>query len=225
MADLRLRDRDAIVTKEGLIFRVFGYSHPAKSFICDVEYASERIFTSSNPKAPRNGAQNVWYKFYEDEGWRFLKKTFPQYLLFNPMLQRQIVGVDRQDVLEVGKPEEKLRAIMSTVAKDDLLRAAQEVVGTVTKHSGLKLENFGVFGSLLHDFYHPKYSDIDLTVYGKENALKLSKVLNEVYQSTSSLTNEFASEESVRAKDWRFRNFSRRRILAASTQKIDVRGV
>ena len=28
MATLALRDRDAIQTEEGLIFRVFGYSHP-----------------------------------------------------------------------------------------------------------------------------------------------------------------------------------------------------
>jgi predicted nucleotidyltransferase len=205
LADLRLRDRDAIVTKEGLVFRVFGYSHPANSFICDVEYASERIFTSSNRKAPRNGAQNVWYKFYEDEGWRFLKKTFPQYLLFNSMLQRQVVGVDRQDVFEVRKPEEKLRAIMSTAAKDDLLKATREVVGTATKHSGLKPENFGVFGSLLHDFYHPKYSDIDLTVYGKDNALKLSRI--------------------GQSQGLAFSELQPQRILAASTQKIDVRGV
>ena len=30
MATLDLRDRDAIQTEEGLIFRVFGYSHPQR---------------------------------------------------------------------------------------------------------------------------------------------------------------------------------------------------
>jgi predicted nucleotidyltransferase len=44
MADLKLRDRDAIQTAEGIIFRVFGYNHPQTSYICDAEYANSKIF-------------------------------------------------------------------------------------------------------------------------------------------------------------------------------------
>ncbi|MEM1550917.1 MAG: hypothetical protein QXX56_04210 [Candidatus Bathyarchaeia archaeon] len=51
MAHIRLRDRDAIITPEGLIFRVLGYSHPSNGYICDVEYAPSEIYRSSNPKA------------------------------------------------------------------------------------------------------------------------------------------------------------------------------
>ena len=43
MATLKLRDRDAIQTAEGLIFRVFGYSHPKDAYICDAEYASSKF--------------------------------------------------------------------------------------------------------------------------------------------------------------------------------------
>jgi len=47
LANYRLRDRDAIISKEGLIFRVFGYNHPEKALICDAEYASaDKILTS-----------------------------------------------------------------------------------------------------------------------------------------------------------------------------------
>jgi predicted nucleotidyltransferase len=60
----KLRDRDAIVTKEGLIFHVFGYSHPFNMHICDVEYAPAEIFKSNNPKALRSLANRVFYKFY-----------------------------------------------------------------------------------------------------------------------------------------------------------------
>jgi predicted nucleotidyltransferase len=220
LAALRLRDRDAILTEEELIFRVFGYSHPPRFFICDLEYGSERVFKSNNPKAPRNAERDVWYKFYEDEGWRFLKKNFPQYLMLNPVIQREVVGVDERDVFIVRKPEEKLRTIMSTAAKDDLLKAVQEVVDTMTERSSLKLHNFGVFGSLLHDFYHPRLSDIDLTVYGKSNVLKLSETLEEEFQSKSFLTNEFESEDSVRAKDWRFRNFTRKEYWQHQRRKL-----
>jgi len=50
--NLALRDRDAIETAEGLIFRVFGYSHPSNAYICDAEYASAKIFQSKDPRAP-----------------------------------------------------------------------------------------------------------------------------------------------------------------------------
>jgi len=63
----QLRDRDGIVTREGLIFRVFGYSHPPNAYICDAEYASANIFSSKVPRAPRDGSISpLFYKFYDD---------------------------------------------------------------------------------------------------------------------------------------------------------------
>lgn len=76
MATLKLRDRDAIITKEGLVFRVLGYSHPPNAYICDAEYAPAEIFKSDNPKAFRNKRQHVFYKFYEDEGWEEISNTY-----------------------------------------------------------------------------------------------------------------------------------------------------
>ena len=39
---LKLRDRDAILTRDDLIFRVYGYIHPSGAYICDPEYASPK---------------------------------------------------------------------------------------------------------------------------------------------------------------------------------------
>ncbi|MEM3627503.1 MAG: hypothetical protein QXZ25_05705, partial [Candidatus Bathyarchaeia archaeon] len=97
MARLRLRDRDAIVTHEGLIFRVFGYTHPPDAFICDLEYAPAGLFRSKNPKALRCGG---FCKFYEDEAWRFIQEKFPQYLIPHEPLGRQVMGVRHGDVAE-----------------------------------------------------------------------------------------------------------------------------
>jgi predicted nucleotidyltransferase len=59
MANVKLRDRDGIVTAEGVIFRVMGYSHPRNAYICDTEYASADIFQSKDPRALRNGAREA----------------------------------------------------------------------------------------------------------------------------------------------------------------------
>ena len=90
---LKLRDRDAIETSEGLIFRVFGYSHPPDAYICDAEYASANIFKSTDPRAPRTGRNQLYYKFYNDEGMKLVAKKYPQYLIFHEMLGLKLVGV------------------------------------------------------------------------------------------------------------------------------------
>lgn len=221
MATLKLRDRDAIITREGLIFRVFGYSHPAKSYICDVEYAPSNIFRSKNPKALRRQDQNIFYKFYADEGWKLIERRLPQYLIFHDMLQTNVVGVDHEDVLEVRKPEEMPRKRIGEAAKDDLLTAMQSVLDLVMNSTGLGLEDFGVFGSLLHGFYHPKLSDIDLIVYGRRKVAKLRDVLKELYETGSSqLRNEFENEQSIEGKDWRFENINPKEYLWHQRRKL-----
>ena len=89
----QLRDRDGIVTREGLIFRVFGYSHPPDAYICDAEYASAEIFTSKDPRAPRDGSgSSMFYKFYDDEGLKFVFKNYPQHTFLHEMLGVKLVG-------------------------------------------------------------------------------------------------------------------------------------
>jgi len=209
LASLRLRDRDALITREGLIFRVFGYSHPSNACICDAEYAPEDIFKSDNPKAFRTDGKHAFYKFYEDEGWKFLKKNFPQYMVFHEMLCKKVVGVEYRNIVEAREPSEALRKLIEIQPKDELLAALENVLELMTKCSSLQMKNFGVFGSMLHGFYHPKFSDIDLIIYGKENVSELRETLQELYKDKHSLLgNEFESNASVEGKRWRFQNYS-----------------
>lgn len=209
MATSKLRDRDAIVTEEGLIFRVFGYSHPSNTYICDAEYAPATIFKSDNPKAFRNQGQSVFYKFYEDEGWKFVQNYYPQYMIPHEMLQKKVVGVCYQAIREVRKPEKALEKLVQTEPKDSLVASMRNVLDIAVDQSGVTSKSFGVFGSLLHGFYHPGFSDIDLIIYGKENVAKLRKTLQELHGSMSSpLQNEFGKGESLKGKEWRFRNFT-----------------
>ncbi len=87
---MKLRDRDAIITQEGLIFRVFGSNHPDNVFICDAEYASEKIFNSTDPRAPRTGLKQNFFKFYNDEGLNLVSKNFPHHLFFYKLLNKKL---------------------------------------------------------------------------------------------------------------------------------------
>lgn len=209
MANLKLRDRDAIQTSEGLIFRVFGYSHPPSAYICDAEYASSNIFSSKDPRAPRTGRSELYYKFYNDEGMKLVSKNYPHFLVFHDMLGLKIVGVREQEILEARKPEERLGALLEAGPTDELLAAMERVLSISIENSGLTVQNFGVFGSMLHGFHHPKFSDIDFIVYGKKENAKIRKTLEVLYSDkSSSLRNEFESDQAMAGKDWRFKNFT-----------------
>lgn len=223
MPTVKLRDRDAIVTKEGFIFRVFGYSHPRNAYICDAEYASADIFKSTDPRALRNGGGSgkVFYKFYDDEAWKFIFKNYPQYTVNHKMLGIKVVGAKKADIVEIRQPQKHLKALASQEPSDKLVAATLDVLRIAKKHSGLETANFGVFGSMLHGFHHPDYSDIDLLIYGKEQNAKMREVLSELYSDgLSGFQNEFETSAAIAGKKWRFKNFNAKEFLWHQKRKF-----
>ncbi len=209
MAHLKLRDRDAIQSAEGFIFRVFGYSHPPNAYICDAEYASSKIFHSTDPRAPREGRSELFYKFYNDEGMKLVAKTYPQYLISHEMLGLKIVGVPQNLIAQARQPQPRLQELLKAGPTDPLLAAMERVLGIATSKSGVSPQSFGVFGSMLHGFHHPKYSDIDFTIYGKTENRKICQTMAQLYaDKNSGLSNEFASDDTMKGKTWRFKNFT-----------------
>jgi predicted nucleotidyltransferase len=218
---LRLRDRDSIQTKEGLIFRVFGYSHPTNAYICDVEYAPSGVFKSDDPKALRSRGDCIYYKFYSDEGWKFLQTGFPQYLIFHRMLRTRVLGVRHHDILNVRKPEEELERLIRLNSRDQLSEATKGVLKLVAEHSRLSTKDFGVFGSMLHGFHHPMFSDIDLVIYDGKNLADLRQTLQELYfRDSSGLSNEFETEAFIREKRWQFENLHFKEFLWHQHRKL-----
>ncbi len=211
---MRLRDRDAIITEEGIIFRVYGYFHPPSAYVCDAEYAPAEIFMSTNPKAFRARGNHVYYKFYSDEGLRFVNAKYPQYRILYEPLQELLVGVSQHQILETRKPDEKFHQLMQTQAKDSLHKALKTLSNLIMEQSGLQLHSFGAFGSLLHGFYHPKFSDLDFIIYGEKELRKLCRTLEDMYREKGApLRNEFESVEAVKDKQWSFINYGPKEFL------------
>ena len=223
MANNKLRDRDGILTKEGIIFRVLGYSHPRGAYICDTEYASADIFQSTDPRALRNGGTSgkVFYKFYDDEGWKFIFKNYPKYTIPHKMLGVQVVGVKKTDILEERLPQKRLKALASKPATDSLVSATMDVLQVLKKQTTLQMESFGVFGSMLHGFHHPEYSDIDLLVYGGAQIAKVREVLGELYgDGLSGFNNEFRNSAAMDGKKWRFKHFGVKEFMWHQKRKL-----
>jgi predicted nucleotidyltransferase len=137
------------------------------------------------------------------------------------MLGQKVVGVSQGDITEARKPEERLRVLVAADPKDELLEAMQRVVNIVLERSGLSVADFGVFGSMLHGFHHPKFSDIDLVVYGKKENTKIRETLETLYSDgSSSLRNEFETDAAMKGKQWRFKNYSAKEFLWHQKRKM-----
>jgi len=172
-----------------------------------------------NPRAFRGTKKSIYYKFYADEGLRFVQEKYPRYTIFYEPLQKRIVGVTQAYIMETRKPDEGLQRLIEKQSKDDLAKALRKLFRLVRARSGLSEKDFGVFGSLLHGFYHPKFSDLDLVVYGREKLGRLCETLNELYQEAS-LQNEFENEEAIEGKRWKFLNYSPKEYLWHQRRKM-----
>ena len=206
---LMMRDRDAIVAYNRIIFRVYGYSHPRLGYICDPEYAPVSIYSSNDPRAYRAKGNRAYYKFYSDEGLRFVQEEFPEYMIWHPSLQKGLVGVKKDQIKATREPQRALKNLLKKDKSDQLLEALESLMGIIQLRSGLSTSDFGVFGSLLHGFYHPAFSDLDFTINGRNELRRLRETLATLHaEEKSPLRNEFDTMRSVAEKDWKFRNYS-----------------
>ena len=218
-----LRDRDAIITKENIIFRVYGYMHPPDGFICDSEYAPESIYKSTQTRSLRESPsqRRAYYKFYSDEGLRFIRQNYPKYTVYYSPLDAQLVGVKQEDIEETRDPQSRFQQLVQNPPKDMLMEEMQSLHDSLKARATLAINDFGVFGSLLHGFYHPQYSDLDFTVYGRKQLETLQQLLEQAYQETgSNLKNEFSSEDAVKGKTWHFKNYTPKEYVWHQKRKL-----
>ena len=104
--------------------------------------------------------------------------------------------------------------------EDALQKALQDLFALVSSRSGLSENDLGVFGSLLHGFYHPNLSDLDLIVYGREKLGRLCETLDDLYGEDDFLRNEFDSKRAIEGKNWMFVNYSPKEYLWHQRRKL-----
>lgn len=205
-----LRDRDAIITYEGLIFRVLGYTHPKDAYVCDLEYAPKSRFQSPLKKAIRSNGENIYYKFYGEQVFQYVKNNAPHYLILYKPTGTKTIGVKLNQIKAVRYPQEGLKKLLQR--RDKIAKTAKTLLEVIISESNLDLEDFGVFGSLLHQIYNPKYADLDFIIYGRKNLSRLLSALKRLYDDPKSdVKNEFEGWNKINPnKPSRFTELSMR---------------
>ena len=112
-------------------------------------------------------------------------------------------------------------AILEHGRIDELTNAMRSIIDCVTANNSLTISDFGVFGSMLHDFYHPRFSDVDLTVYGSRKLQTLRETLDGAFRVHDlPLRNEFEDDQPIKGKRWLFKNLSPKEFVWHQRRKL-----
>jgi predicted nucleotidyltransferase len=170
-------DRDFVETIEGLLFCIVGYLHPPDRFTAYLKYLPEsggkwsRGYVSYTRVIP-------FYHVSQVEGtYGFLEAEYPGYLFECPVRNITISSVPVKNVRTYYKPRDRLKSIIEEGSKDDLEHKLFDLVTILSSLSGVNIDKLGVTGSILTSNHSPEFSDMDLTVYGKENSKRLKNTI------------------------------------------------
>ena len=133
------------------------------------------------------------------ETFNLLKTKHPQYLFYSKVYGITMTAVPYNYISQHYKPEEKLARILKTSKKDLLQTKLTNFVNFVSRKSSVASNNFGITGSILLDIHNPKFSDMDVTIYGLQNSLKVKKALTRAYVEPDSSVERF---EGAILDDW-----------------------
>jgi predicted nucleotidyltransferase len=184
------RDRDFIRTKEGF-FCVVGPYHPAGRVFAYVKYVPAK---KGKWKDERTSYKRVMRAYTIPdllETFNLLKAKHPQYLFYSKVYGITMTAVPYSYISQHYKPEEKLAKILKTSKKDALQTRLANFIDFVSRKSGVASNNFGVTGSILLDIHNPKFSDMDVMIYGLWNSLKVKEALTRAYVEPGSSVERF----------------------------------
>ncbi len=182
-------DGDTFVTKENLVFCVFGYEHPDGQAVSFLKYIPSRLKTLfSIPFLERKwkfqGVELVRpEKLYTAKNYQKILKVFlnnfQHYVYSCPFYGKEIVSSPMEFVKSVYVPRECMQNLLQKKKKDKLQELAVELATLLSEESRVLMEKFGIRGSIALGM-HTMKSDIDLAVYGAENFRNVEKAVGEL---------------------------------------------
>jgi len=180
------RDGDTLVTKDNLVFYVFGYEHPKERVFSFLKYVPSDL----KPHFQLRFLRKRWAlgdvellrpeKLYSAQNFQRFLRTFrrymPHYVYSCPFRGKEIISVPLKLIKRVYVPSECLKTLVRNKRKDRLQKLALELTAFLSDESGVPLEDFGIHGSVALGMHNVE-SDIDLVVYGSCNFRNLEKTI------------------------------------------------
>jgi predicted nucleotidyltransferase len=193
------------LTKEGFIFNVFGYEHPANRVFAFLKYIPDRfkvlfqIDFLENSWNYENQRLFRAEKLYTAQNYQtFLetfRKDFPGYVYSCPFRAKETISAPLDSVKRIFVPRKCMQSLIHIKYKDELQNMALDLVNLLSTESRIDLDDFGLHGSLALNM-HTQKSDIDLVVYGKRNFRRLEATISKLVEE-STLAYKFSNRLDV----------------------------
>lgn len=213
------RDRDFLKTREGFFFCVVGYEHPPDRILAYLKYIpSPSGKWGSTVRFHRVLAR---YDAASVADTFSILERYSKYLFYSEVYGVTFSAVPRSEIVEKYYPEVKVASLLVKGELDQLQSKAVSLIQLLSGESGVPVERFGVTGSILIDIHNPSFSDIDLTVYGKENALEVKDALLDLRGGAIKPFMGNAAEEWIRKKEGVFQ-LSRRQAQKILERKWNI---
>lgn len=194
------KDRDFIETTEGYFFCVVGYLHPPDGYTAYLKYTPSPTGKWSRGET-RYSRSITYYQVSQVENtYDFLKKQHPEHILNCPVRNIEVSWVPRFKVKKYYKPRERIQEIKCNGPKDLLERKLLKLITLLEQTANVE-NNLGVTGSILTKTHNPSFSDMDITVYGKENSDRVKRAIIDFKEYSAELKGLSDQEREVWVKN------------------------
>ncbi|MCJ7633476.1 hypothetical protein MUP77_13955 [Candidatus Bathyarchaeota archaeon] len=118
-----------------------------------------------------------------------LKTQYPRYVFKSKVMKIQMSAVPHRDIVHHYRPTTALSEIFNSCTGDELEQDVVDFINKLSQESDVDHRNFGVTGSILTGIHNVSFSDMDITVYGLKNSIKVKNSLLQEYGRKTSTIN------------------------------------
>jgi len=179
------RDRDHLITPEGFIFTVIGNVHPQDRVLAYLKYTPDELGKWGHGQARYRRALQHYNVPSVMESMDYLRSEAPGYLFESSVHGFTLSAVPMDRIAGHLRPEERLARLEESRGADELEKKVVGLAGLISENAHVSFGSLGVSGSLLAGIHSPTFSDIDLVVYGLDNALRVKSFLQSIGKSSS----------------------------------------
>jgi predicted nucleotidyltransferase len=218
------RDRDYLITPEGFIFTVIGNLHPVERVIAYLKYIPDERGKWGLGRSRYRRALATYNVPSVMDSMDFLREKAPQYVFESSVDGISLPAVPIDRVAAHLCPETRLLELQNSKSRDGLESKALRLARLISGEAGVPTDYIGLTGSILARVHNPAFSDIDLIVYGFDNALRVRAFLGELEDSPSSVIRRLAgaSKEKWIGERLKSTPLTRQDIMALFARKWNI---
>jgi hypothetical protein len=179
-------DRDFLETPEGFLFCVVGCVHPKDRVIAYLKYVPSQDGRWGQGNRRFRRTMDVYSVPQVLKNVEMLRTQFPQYVFRSRVMNILMSAVPRRLIVRHYRPAQRLSELFRSHGRDGLEQDVIDFVHRLSHDSGVDQGCFGVTGSILKGIHQMSFSDIDITVYGLENTLRVRNVLLKEFRCSDS---------------------------------------